>query len=162
MDKDNCAKCSLCSNMLKISKSSYKGLKTHLRTKHCIDLSSENSQLKRPNSDLFPKASTSKTDAVDIICEEEIPKKKSKTIDSYFKKENSIEKMVSRMVCKDGVALSLFCSSSDLRYLFSKSGFQLPNSPNTIRSIDTNFANIFKADLINEFEYLKKRGKDSF
>ncbi|GBN98829.1 hypothetical protein AVEN_265140-1 [Araneus ventricosus] len=70
-----------------------------------------------------------------------------------------MEKMVSRMVCEDGVAISLFCSSSDLRYLFSKSGFQLPNSPNTIRSIVTNFANTVKADLIIEFEYLKKQGK---
>ncbi|GBN11531.1 hypothetical protein AVEN_237838-1 [Araneus ventricosus] len=159
MDKDNCAKCSLCSNTLKISKGSYKCLKIHLRTNHCIDITSANSQLKRPNSDLFPKASTSKTDAVDIICEEEIPKKKSKKINSYFKKETSMEKMVSRMACKDGVALSLFCSSSDLRYLFSKSGFQLPNSSNTIRSIVTNFANTVKADLIIEFEYLKKQGE---
>ncbi|GBN85180.1 hypothetical protein AVEN_93740-1 [Araneus ventricosus] len=63
------------------------------------------------------------------------------------------------MVCKDGAAHSLFCSSSDLRYLSSKSGFQLPNSPNTIRSILTNFANTVKADLIIEFEYLKKQGK---
>ncbi|GBM86700.1 hypothetical protein AVEN_222224-1 [Araneus ventricosus] len=67
--------------------------------------------------------------------------------------------MVSRMVCKDGMALSLFCSSSELRYLFSKSGFHLPNSPNTIRSIVTNFENTVKDDLIIEFEYLKKQGK---
>ncbi|GBM64096.1 hypothetical protein AVEN_173252-1 [Araneus ventricosus] len=87
MDQDNCAKCSLCSNMLKISKGSYKGLNVHLRTKHCIDLSSENSQLKRPNSDLFPEASTSKPDSLDIICEEGITKIKSTTIDSYFEKE---------------------------------------------------------------------------
>ncbi|GBM50651.1 hypothetical protein AVEN_86340-1 [Araneus ventricosus] len=52
--------------------------------------------------------------------------------------------------------ISLFCSSSDLRYIFSKSGFQLSNSPNTIRSIVTNFANTVKADLIIEFEYLKE------
>ncbi|GBN57936.1 hypothetical protein AVEN_176159-1 [Araneus ventricosus] len=87
--------------MLKINKGSYKGLKIHLRTKHCIDLSSENNQSNCPNSDLFPKVSKSKTDSVDITCEEEIPKKKSKTIDSYFEKENSMEKMSSRMVCKD-------------------------------------------------------------
>ncbi|CAH0560586.1 unnamed protein product [Brassicogethes aeneus] len=155
LDKeDKSAKCSLCSNKLKISKGSYKGLKIHLKTKHCIDISSENNKIKRPNSDLFPKASTSKTNLVNIICEEEIPKKKSKTIE-----ENSMQKMVSRMVCKDGMALSLFCTSSDLRYLFSKSGFQLPNSPNTIRSIVTNFANTVKADLISEFEYLKKHGR---
>lgn len=142
--------------MLTISKGSYKGLKIHLKTKHYIGLSSEKSQLKRPNSDLFPKASTSKTDSVDVISEEEIPKKKCKIIDNYFKKENSMAKMVSRMVCKDGMALSLFCSSLDLRYLFLKNGFQLPNSPNTIRSMATNYANTVKADLKVEFESLKK------
>lgn len=70
-----------------------------------------------------------------------------------------MEKIISRMVCKNGVPLSLFCTSQDLRYLFSKSGFQLPNSPNTIRSIVTNFANTVKSDLIIRFEYLKKQGK---
>lgn len=53
--------CTLCSNILKISKGSYKGLKTHLKTKHCIDLSSEKSQLKRSLSDSSSKPSTSKT-----------------------------------------------------------------------------------------------------
>ncbi|KAF2890270.1 hypothetical protein ILUMI_15903, partial [Ignelater luminosus] len=60
------------------------------------------------------------------------------------------------MVCKDGFTLSLFCTSSDLRDLFSKSRHKLPNSPNTIRSIVTNFANIVRADMIIEFEHLKK------
>lgn len=155
------ARCGLCSNILKISKGSYKGLKTHLKTKHFIDLNSENSNPKHPNNDSFPKASTSKTYSADI-CEEEIPKKKSKTFDTiekYFKKENSMEKMISRMVCKNGVPFSLFCTSPDLRYLFSKSGFQLPNSPNTIRSIVANFANTVKDDLIIEFKSLKKQGK---
>lgn len=160
-DKSVNAECILCSKLIKISKGSYKGLRTHLRTKHCIciDQSSENSQLKRPNSDSFSKPSTSRTDSDNIICEEEIPKKKSKTIDNYFQKENSMEKMISRMVCKNGMPFNLFCTSPDLRYLFRKSGFQLPNSPNTIRSIVTNFANTVKADLIIEFEYLRKQGK---
>ncbi|GBM62243.1 hypothetical protein AVEN_44039-1 [Araneus ventricosus] len=63
-------------------------------------------------------------------------------------RRKTLEKVVSRMVCKDNVAISLFCSSSELRYVFSTSGFQLPNSPNTRRSIVTNFANTVKADLI--------------
>ncbi|KAL3272308.1 hypothetical protein HHI36_024066 [Cryptolaemus montrouzieri] len=55
-----------------------------------------------------------------------------KTIDSYFQKENSMEGLVIRMMCKDVCSLSTFCTSSDLRLLFAKSGFQLPISPNTI------------------------------
>lgn len=88
MQEDNSvnAKCTLCSNIIKISKGSYKGLKTHLRTKHCIciDQSSESIQVKRPYSVSFSKPSTSKTDSANINCEEEIPKKKSKTIDRKF------------------------------------------------------------------------------
>lgn len=155
-DNSGNAKCTLCSNIIKISKGSYKGLKTHLRTKHCICI--ESIQVKCPSVS-FSKPSTSKTDSANINCEEEIPKKKSKTIDSYFKKENSMEKMISRMVCKNGVPLSLFCTSPDLRYLFSKSGFQLPHSPNTVRSIVTNFANTVQSDFIIELEYLKNQGK---
>lgn len=67
--------------------------------------------------------------------------------------------MISRMVCKNGVTLSLFCTSPDLRYLFSKSEFQLPHSPNTVRSIVTNFANTVQSDFIIEFEYLKNQVK---
>lgn len=88
------------------------------------------------------------------------PKKKNKPIDSYFKKKNdSMEAIVSRMVSKDGLALSTFCTSADLRNLFKKSGFQLPQSPNTIRTMINNFANTVEADMIIEFEYLKKQSQ---
>ncbi|CAG9820962.1 unnamed protein product [Phaedon cochleariae] len=78
-------------------------------------------------------------------------------MDSFLIKENTMDKMISRMVCKDGFTLSSFCTSTDLRNLFHKSGHKLPNSPNTIRSIVTNFYNTVKADMIIEFERLKKR-----
>lgn len=94
-----------------------------------------------------------------MLLRKKYPKKKSKTIDGYFIKENSMEKMVSRMVCKDGFSLNSFCTSSDLRYLFSKSGFQLPNSPNTIRSTVINFSNTVKADMIIEFTHLKEQSQ---
>lgn len=165
-DNGNSAKCSLCSNTLKISKGSFKGLKVHLATKHYIKITSDSSQSKRPYSVLVSKAvaSTSKqdennADAIEIICEEQMPEKKTKLIDNFFKKERNMEAMVSRMVCKDGYTFSSFCTSSDMRYLFSKCGYPLPNSPNTIRSIVSNFANTVKADMIIEFEYLKKQGQ---
>jgi hypothetical protein len=70
-----------------------------------------------------------------------------------------METLVSRMVCKDGFNLSLFYTSSDLRRLFAKSGFQLPTSPNTIRSMVTNFANTIEVDFIIEFANLKEKGQ---
>ncbi|XP_050507488.1 uncharacterized protein LOC126885105 [Diabrotica virgifera virgifera] len=68
-----------------------------------------------------------------------------------------MEPMVSRMVCKDGFALSIFCTSKDLRFLFSNTGFELPHSPNTIRSIVKNFATSVQSNMMIEFESLKKQ-----
>ncbi|XP_060801934.1 uncharacterized protein LOC132903887 [Amyelois transitella] len=139
---DKGGKCLMCSDELKISQRSTKGLKIHLKTKHNIDINSRNDETGEKSLPV-------------------IPKKKPKTLDSFVIKENSMDKTISRMVCKDGFTLSSFCTSSDLRDLFSKSGNKLPNSPNTIRSIVTNFSNTVKADMIIEFERLKK-GKQRF
>lgn len=164
-NKENEAQCSLCSKNLKISKGSFKGLKVHLDKIHCINISSENSKLKRSYSKVVSQASTSKpdTETVELLSNEEdniTPKKKNKPIDSYFKMKNdSMEAMVSRMICKDGLALSTFCTSTDLRNLFRKSGFQLPQSPNTIRTMINNFANTVQADMIIEFEFMKKQNQ---
>ncbi|XP_023218024.1 uncharacterized protein LOC111620341 [Centruroides sculpturatus] len=70
-----------------------------------------------------------------------------------------MEAMVTRMVCKDGFTLSSFCTSSDLRCLFARNGFQLPTSPNTIRSMITNYAKTIEADLIKKFANLKEKGQ---
>ncbi|XP_075990255.1 uncharacterized protein LOC142985898 [Anticarsia gemmatalis] len=100
----------------------------------------------------MPSTSASKED-------EETPKKKINTIDNYFKKERTMELMISRMICKDGHTLSSFCTSLDTRYLFAKCGYKPPNSPNTIRSIILNFANTVKTEMIIEFEHLKKQNQ---
>lgn len=144
------AKCISCSNSLKISQRSTTGLKTHLKSKHCIIIGESRQQ--------NTKSSTASTSSQNIF-EEEIPKKKRKTIDSYFVKENSMEKMVSRMICKDGFSMNSFCTSSDLRYLFTMNGFKLPNSPNTIRSIVMNFSNTVKTDMIMKFSRLKTKSQ---
>ncbi|KAJ2948892.1 hypothetical protein O0L34_g5823 [Tuta absoluta] len=132
---DKFGRCYLCSDELKISQRSTKGLKVHLKSKHNIDIESRDDETEK---------------------QPVVPKKKPKTMDSYVIKDNSMEKMVSRMVCKDGFPLSSFCTSADLRDLFSKSGHKLPNSPNTIRSMVTRFCNTVKADMIIEFGRLKK------
>lgn len=79
------AKCLLCNNILKISQRSRKGLITHLKSKHCIQL--QKSKLQESSE---PIPSTSKDDSVkntDCKCDYDIiPKKKTKTIDSYFVK----------------------------------------------------------------------------
>jgi len=151
------AKCLLCDNILKISQRSRKGLITHLKSKHCIQL-----QKSKPQESSQPVPSTSKNDLVkntDCKCDDIIPKKKIKKIDSYFVKEYSMEKMISRMVAKDGLTFNCFCTSEDLRHLFSKCGFYLPTSPNTIRSIVENYSDFVKTEIIKELQSLINRGQ---
>lgn len=64
------------------------------------------------------------------------------------------------MIAKDGFTFNAFCKSVDLRNLFLKSGFRLPTSPNTIRSIVITFSDSIKADMIN-LENFKNKIKSS-
>lgn len=85
---------------------------------------------------------------------EDMPKKKAK-ISDFFLKENTMEMMISRMTAKDGFSFNSFCKSLDLRYLFQKSGYKLPLSSNTIRSIVIKFSESVKANMINEIQQLQ-------
>lgn len=152
-EKGESGKCLLCSATLKISQRSTKGLTGHLKSKHCVNFKSSDVQEE--------EASTSKNPYPKRMIEDEkvVPKKKVRTIDSFFFKDNSMEKMVSRMIAKDNFTFNSFCTSVDLRYLFSKSGFQLPTSSNTIRSMVVNFSESVKADIMKEFTTLKKQNQ---
>ena len=92
-----------------------------------------------------------------IDCEDKevILSKKVRIIDTFFVNEISIEK-ISHTVAKDGFTFNSFCTSSDLRYLFSKSGFRHLISPNTIRSMVVKFLDSVKADIMKKFTSLKK------
>ena len=60
-----------------------------------------------------------------IDCEDEkiMLSKKVRTVETFFVKEIFMEKMVSRMVAKDGFTFNCFCTSSDLRYFFQRAVF---------------------------------------
>lgn len=70
-----------------------------------------------------------------------------------------METMVSRNVSRGGYSLNSFCADSDMRILFANVGFQLPKSPNTIRSIVTTFENTVKTDMLIELDHLKSSGQ---
>jgi len=63
------------------------------------------------------------------------------------------------MIAKDGFTFNTFCKSVDLRNLFLKSGFRLPTSPNTIRSIVITFSDSIKAEMINKFRKLQEQNQ---
>lgn len=66
-----------------------------------------------------------------------------------------MEMMISRMAAKDGFSFNSFWKSSDLRYLFHKSGHKLPLSSNTIKSIVLQFSEFVKTNMINEIQKLQ-------
>lgn len=119
------AKCFMCDNVYKVTNGSYKGVKTHLASKHSITLDSGECQLKRSATNLITTAPTPKPDE-NKTSVNEIPTKKQKKIDSFFKDKKSMEMMVSRMVSRGGYSLNSFCADPDMRFLFANSGFQLP------------------------------------
>lgn len=156
----NGAKCSMCNNIYKITNGSYKGVKTHLASKHNINIVSAETQLKRTATKFISSASTSTSEPdKNKTPIDELPPKKQRKIDSFFKNTRSMETMVSRMVSRGGYSLNSFCADPDMRFLFSNAGFQLPKSPNTIRSIVMNFENTVKADMVIEFDNLKSSGQ---
>jgi len=79
-DAEN-AKCLKCSAILKLSQRSRKGLVTHLRSKHCIDLKSQS------------QASTSRKDPCNVSAQPqivdncEIPKKRPKQLITFSSKK---------------------------------------------------------------------------
>ena len=76
----------------------------------------------------------------------------------FFKSNDSMEVVVSRMVALDGCAFRLFTESQDLRHDFKKSGLELPKSPNTIAKIVLTQTNELKTETKNKISVLKQAG----
>ncbi|KAL1454555.1 hypothetical protein WDU94_010781 [Cyamophila willieti] len=88
------------------------------------------------------------------LCDPIYPKRK---ITDFFEKENTMEQMVSRIIAKDGIALSTFCTSKDLRYLFSKAGHKLPASYHTVKSMVVKYAEMIRDKMKYEIQHQKSK-----
>ncbi|KAF2905313.1 hypothetical protein ILUMI_00867 [Ignelater luminosus] len=69
--------------------------------------------------------------------------------------ENSMEERVARMAAKDGLPLSVFVTSSDLRDLFKAKGHSLPRSSTSIRMIVMNYGMTLRMKVLHELSELK-------
>ncbi|CAG4939208.1 unnamed protein product [Parnassius apollo] len=114
--------------VLKTPGGATRALHTHLRAKHITEV---------------PRASTSTSESDSAQIQEkrkgapaphEEPKKKTKLTD-YYVSDSSMELRLTRMAASDGIPLSKFYTSEDLRHVFKKSGYDLPKSPTTITRI---------------------------
>lgn len=76
----------------------------------------------------------------------------------YFKKVNSVEHIVSKMASLDGLPLKTFCTSEELKKLFSKSVHKLPSSLNSIKKMIIQAYEELKTAMIIEIQELKSDG----
>lgn len=120
--------CKYCKKILKTPGGATGALHTHLRAKHSNKVS-QNEDIQTPST------SSSKPNQIhDQDTVEKIPTKKMKLTD-FFSSDSSMEVRVTRMAAIDGIPLSKFCTSKDLRYVFKKAGYELPKSPSTITKL---------------------------
>ncbi|CAK1587921.1 unnamed protein product [Parnassius mnemosyne] len=63
------------------------------------------------------------------------------------------------MAASDGIPLSKFCTSEDLRHVFKKSGYDLPKSPTTITRIVLELHDNTKNALIRLLKEMKSQNK---
>lgn len=140
------AQCNKCKKTLMSYGGSTTSLHSHLKTAHGISSSK--------------RTATDNNSVTDETSPQPSSSKKSQ-ITSFFTKKNddSLAAIISRMTAKDGVPMSLFCTSIDMRKLLAAKGFQdIPRSPNTIRRTILNYAENIRDKIIFEMTCYKKNG----
>lgn len=147
------AKCKLCKAIIKTSGRSTTVLHVHLKSKHKIDTKAQTAISDNVNSANTARSATASTTiATTSLCSQTSKKQK---ITDYFRPGNSLEIKISRMICKDGLPFRVFSSSSDLQELFIGSGYSLPSSPNSIKSMVMNYGSHLKMVVTRELVKLK-------
>ena len=143
------AKCTVssCSKIIKTVGGSTKGLHTHLKSVHNINL-------------LAKKTNTSEV-ACSSTQQKEPARKKTKMTDYFIDKdEKSLAAVLSRMTSLDGLPFSIFCTSADIREGLRARGFSdLPTSPNTARKIVMDYSKKVRQYVVNKMMQEKSNGK---
>ncbi|GBP72416.1 hypothetical protein EVAR_33107_1 [Eumeta japonica] len=148
------AKCKRCKTVIKTTARSTKGLHVHLKAKHQIE------DLNKKVPENAVSSSSVSTNLSMLSPELPSPSKRTK-ITHHFpiqNSENSMEERVARMTAKDGLPLSVFVTSEDLRELFKAKGFLLPRSSTTIRMMVMNYGMTLRMKVVNELSQLKETG----
>lgn len=113
-ETENLAKCTMCNAVLKCAGGNTSSLANHLRAKHKID----------------------------VKINEEPPEKKAKTTSSLFSfiKRESMAELLAKCAAYDGFSIHAMTHSSIIREFFTKRGYEMPRSENTIKKIIVDFA----------------------
>lgn len=136
-----------CGKKVKAAGGSTSGLHTHFRTIHKINL-------------LKIKMTT---DGADNFENKKTTSNSTSTITSYFKQHNddSLQAVISRMVAKDMLPFSTFCTSEDLRNMLQSKG-HIPICPKAMKKMVMEFAETLRIQSIEKMQSCKnKSGKIS-
>lgn len=166
------AKCKLCPAIIKISARSTKGLHTHLRTKHNMNLNlvdSVSSNVENPAPGMGTSSASqsgsfsstaSRLDESASSSATSVSQKRKKLTDYFpLEKKVSMEERVCRMIAKDGIPFAKFITSIDLRELFESEGHRLPSSASTIQTMLMAYGASIRKKTFDELEALKKLEK---
>lgn len=178
-DDSQTAKCKLCRSIIKTTGRSTKGLHVHLKSKHKIDSKRNNSdnssapeEASRPSLAILTSISSSSARPPSprslqptqgeyshdyVYTSPTSSSKKHKITDHFHREDNTVEQKVSRMVSKDGLPFSVFCTSSDLRDLFRAGGYKLPTCPNSIKFMVMNYGTTLKLKVLQDLSKLKDK-----
>jgi len=139
---------SSCSKIIKTIGGSTKGLHTHLKSVHKIDL-------------LAKKASASEVASSSTQLPQQPARKKTKMTDYFIdKEEKSLAAVMSRMTSVDGLPFSILCTSADIREGLRARGFSdLPTSSNTARRIVMDYSKKVRQYVVNKMMQEKSSGK---
>lgn len=144
--------CKHCKKILKTPGGATGALHTHIRAKHPNKVSQDQDIQTASTSN----SKSSQLHDKDII--DQTPTKKIKLTD-FFSSDSSMEVHVTRMAALDGIPLSKFCTSEDLRYVFKKAGYELPKSPSTITKIVQEQTVAIKNKIKNKLKEMKSQNE---
>lgn len=133
------ATCNICKKIIKTNGGSTSGVHSHLKTQHKINSMKRKLELN-----------------TNIKCSE-----KSSKITTFFSKaiDDSFPAVAARMVAKDGMPFTIFCTSMDLRNLLIAKGYNVPKSSNTIRDIIMKYAENINQSIVNEISQRIHQGE---
>ncbi|XP_038220906.1 uncharacterized protein LOC119838839 [Zerene cesonia] len=164
------AKCKICSRIIKTAGSSTSGLHGHLRSRHKITIALK---AKKRQETLFPQVQNKHTtiDTNLLIVKQEQAEisfevdaqngapGEDEPIAKKIKQEDdhpqSMMLLIARMAALDGIPLSKFCTSLDLRCLFDNAGYNLPNSVAEVVNILIAQCDVMKAELEERIDCFK-------
>lgn len=150
-DNGQSVECKHCKKILKTPGGATGALHTHMRAKHIGEMPQDQESQR-------PSTSTSNSGVIQTRkrTNSNEPSQKKIKLTDYF---SNMEVRVTRMAALDGIPLSTFCTSEDMRYLFKNSGYDVPKSSTTITQIILKQSDDTKNKLKNQLKIMKSENK---